>query len=118
LFPPSAENPAYTARVTVTTETFFLHAKRSSTKDIKPKQATEPAPKFKDPLADPSDELNKLIDIPGTGPRAPSAAAARIDPLNMETKTVFEMAYVQGHWQLTQQPKLKHEQLWFKYAFE
>jgi len=117
LFPPNDENPTYRARVTITTEIAFMHGRRKSTKEGESNEAPDESPEIDDPFAEKSDDWDQLIDSPGTGPRA-SAAAARIETRSLENETIFDMAYVEGHWRLVRQPELKHEQLWFKYAFE
>ena len=116
--PPSGENSSYTARVEVRTRTTFLHGKRSLKKEEEDQKAEQKKkPEIDDPLAPKNDELAELIDIPGVGPKAPPAAAV-IEPREVEDISVFELIYVDGRWQLTKQPELEHEQLWFKYAFD
>jgi len=116
LIPPDDQNSNYTARVTIVSETSFLHGKRLLQKEEK--SAAQAALEFEDPLAEETDEYRKLIELPGTGPQAPAVAPTRIEPRSLDSKTVFELAYVQGHWKLTQTPEKKHEQLWFEYAFD
>ena len=119
LFPPTEANPAYTARVSITTETSFLHGRRSGEKDQNPAVVREEPAAIDDPLEDEADEVTEFIDLPGTGPQAPAAASTRIETRTLENETVFDMIYVEGQWKLTQQAELKkHEKLWFKYAFE
>ncbi len=116
LIPPSGKNSNYSARVTVVSATSFLHGKRKIKKKEKEETAKE-EPKLDDPLAN-KEDFAEYLDIPGTGSRTPAVATAPIDTRSLDSKSVFEMVYTEGKWKLTQQPKLKHEQLWFEYAFE
>ncbi|MGI9430107.1 MAG: hypothetical protein ACR2NM_15715 [Bythopirellula sp.] len=116
-FPPTDATPNFTARVTVVSETSFLHGRRERVeKEEKPSE--KKAAKLDDPLAPKEDGYAEFVDIPGVGPGAPSAPPTRISTRSLDEESVFEMAYVDGKWELTEQPKLKHEQLWFEYAFQ
>jgi len=116
-FPPDKEHPNYRARVTITTETAFLHDKRGPKEaEAEPKEDEEP--KIDDPLNDPEDEYSKVLDGAGTGPAGGNKPAVAIEPRILESETVFELAYLDGKWKLTKQPEKKHEQLWFEYAFD
>ncbi len=116
VFPPDANHDHYTARVTVMTEAAFLHGKRKLDEEAVAAKPEE-GPKIDDPLDDKTDELNKLVDLPGAGPQAPASAPARIETRSLENTSVFELAYLDSRWQLTEKPELKHEESWFDYAF-
>jgi|GEM_PF-4999960 len=117
LLAPDQQNPNYRARVIITTKTAYLHDKRQSPQKKLAKKK-ENAPIIDDPLADPEDELAKVLEIPGTGPQTEGALSARIEPRSTVSETVFELVYREGKWQLTEQPEKTHEQLWFEYAFD
>jgi len=117
LFPPSDANATYTARVTITTEASFLHAKRQLRKGERPSSTDRKGLEIEDPLAEKS-EVTEFIDIPGTGTNIPAVAAVRIKPRTIENKTVFDLVYRKGRWKLKEQPELDHEQMWFEYAFD
>ena len=117
LIPPSDNQPNYTALVTVTTKSSYLHAKRSIKKDMK-SGATQKETEMDDLLADNTGELSKFIDVPGAGPQVASVPATKIEPRRLESQVVFEMVYLQGHWKLAAKPEEKHAQLWFEYAFD
>ena len=117
LFPPSDAKPKYTARVTVVSETSFLHGQRESIKKEE-KKPEEKAPKLDDPIAPKEDEYAEFVDIPGVGPGAPPVAPTKIDTRRVDAKSVFELEYVEGTWRLAEAPEQKHEQLWFEYALQ
>jgi len=116
LIPPNNKNSNYAARVTVVSETSFLHGKRKIKKEKKAETIKE-EPKLDDPLAN-KEDFAEYLDIPGTGSRSPIISTPPIDTRSLDSRSIFEMVYAEGKWKLTQQPKLKHEQLWFEYAFE
>ncbi len=115
LNPPDDKTPHYTASITITSEASFLHAQRKVKE--KEKAKAEKESDISDPLAD-KDDYTKFVDIPGAGPQAPGVAIPILESPTIENKSIFEMAYLNGHWMLTQTPEEKHEQLWFEYAFE
>jgi len=118
LIPPNDKNAHFTARVTVFSKASFLHAKRKPKENKKPDAAQNEKSAFEDPLAEKDDEFSKYIDIPGTGPQESIGRAIQIKPRQLDSKSVFDLAYVDGHWKLTKTPEKKYEQLWFDYAFE
>jgi len=114
---PDETTPNYTAAITVTTETSFLHGRRSAPTAAAKKGSAEELSALEDPIADDFDSADLLAQS-GIGAKGPSGITPRLETRNFENKTVFDMIYVSGKWQLTKQPELKHEQLWFEYAFE
>jgi hypothetical protein len=116
LNPPDDKTPHYTASITISSEASFLHAQRKAKE--KEKAPAEKESEIDDPLADKDDDYTKYIDIPGAGPQAPAVPTPILESPTIENKSVFKMAYLNGHWMLTQTPEKKHEQLWFEYAFE
>ncbi len=117
LIPPNEKTPYYTARVTVTSKGSFMHAKRGPKKE-KPEAEQDEESKIEDPLAEKDDDLSKYLDIPGTGSRSSSGGAVSVGPRELDIKSVFELAYIEGHWKLTKTPEKKYQQLWFEYAFD
>ena len=116
LFPPGDQNPNYTAHVTVSSKTLFLHAKRIRKANENPSANQQEKSEIEDPYAEKL-TVPDLVDIPGTGSQAPVAAPTRIEPRTIESETLFELVYSEGRWKLSNQPELEHEQLWFEYAF-
>lgn len=125
LSPPDEKNPHYTATVTVLTKISFLHSKRQ-TKKAEEKELAEKKTQAElfDPLAnDPrtrkeGSERHGLVDIPGTGSRVTGASAASTSMQNLEEESIFHLEYIQGHWQLTEQPEKESQQEWFEYALQ
>ncbi len=116
VFPPNDAQPNYTARVTIATETVLLQGRRKG----KEKKIAAPTKEstIKDPLADQFEEHRKFIDIPGSGPQASTVASPILETRSIESKSVFELEYIEKHWQLTEVPKVEYEKLWFEYAFD
>ncbi len=115
---PNGTTSYYTAKVTITTETEFIHGKRKPKNNIaekKPESQNEAG--FEDLLAEESEAAENLTEVPGTDPNAPKAFASAVEPRTMESKAEFELAYLDEKWQLQTKPEHKYEQLWFKYAF-
>lgn len=117
-FAPSDANSQYSAQITITTKTAFLHGKRPTKKSNKKDDPSDDSSGIDDPLAEQFEDEGKLLDLPGIGPQAPVTISPRVETRSLENETVFDMVYVDGYWKLTKQPELKHEQLWFEYAFE
>lgn len=117
LFPPDENNESFTAKVTITTESSFIHGKRKVTKADNSKTASDGEPEIFDPLADKSEELNKVVDIPGVGADAQRGATATVETRSLDKEAVFDMAYLDDKWKLISEPEHKYEQLWFEYAF-
>jgi len=117
LFPPDGTHPSYTARVTIVTQVAYLHGKLLANKEEKPK-IQEEKQEIDDPLEDKTDEIHRLLEFPEAGPRAPAAAAPRVETRSTDSIASFELAYAEGHWRLTQAPEKKHEASWFEYAFQ
>lgn len=116
LIPPNGENQQYTATVTITTEAEFIHGRRKTEKKDKEEKEVEQNTEYKDPREQ-SAEVEKLIDFPGAGPKAPTAPAPIIESRSLDNETVFNLAYVDQQWKLTNEPEHKYEKLWFEYAF-
>ena len=133
LFPPSEVEPNYTARVTIFSKASFLHGRREVAKKEKEQPEPEPVP-LDDPIAPKDDKYVDFVEIPHTGPGAPPVAPPKIETRSLDSKTVAELTYAEGTWELTdlklftltaegaweltEQPELKHQQLWFDYAFQ
>lgn len=118
LTPPDDDNPRYTARVTILTKSSFMHGRREFKKEIKQIKERK-ALEFEDLLdSKKKDEPIEIVDIPGAGPQASTEFVPSVESRSLDKKTVFDLVYRDGRWQLTKQPELKHELLWFKYAFQ
>jgi len=114
LIPPNDKNSNYTALVTIVSKASFLHGKRLKKKK-ETSEASKNESKIDDPLSE-QDDYSKFIDIPGTGSRP--VDTPKLETRSLDSTTVFELAYLEGHWKLTKQPEKKHEQIWFEYAFD
>ncbi len=117
IFPPDDAHANYRARVTIVMESVYLHGKRSAKEDEESEEKAKES-EIDDPLADKSVELTKLLEFPRAGPRVPAAVSPKIETRSIKNESVFELAYVEEHWQLTTKPEKKSEQLWFEYAFD
>ncbi len=117
LFPPTDEKPDFTARVKIVTKASFLHEKRIIAKEAIAKAPKDKNAEIDNPLAEQEAEMAELAPVPGVGPQAPSVSSVKIEPRVLESESVFEMVFVGGRWELTEQPELEVEQLLFQYAF-
>ncbi len=118
LIAPNGETDYYTAKVTITTQTEFIHGKRESNKKTDEKKAeSQQEPGYEDLLADDSEKVDTAAGVPEAGPEAPKAFAAAVEPRSIANESEFELAYLEEKWQLQTKPEHKYEQLWFEYAF-
>lgn len=117
VFKPSGDTDHHTAKVTITTESEFIHGKRKVDKKEASKTDQKNELNYEDPREDKSGEVQELVDFPGVGPKAPKASAPSIEPRSLENQVVFDLAYLDEQWQLQTEPEHTYEQLWFEYAF-
>ncbi|MEM8946906.1 MAG: hypothetical protein AAGD11_17155 [Planctomycetota bacterium] len=117
LIEPTDDSDRFTAKVTVTTAAEFIHGRRKVGAGEDGEASSEDKPQPEDPLSDKSDELTKLLDLPGAGPQAPTAPAPIIEPRSLDSEAVFELAYLGGKWSLQTEPEHRYEKMWFEYAF-
>lgn len=120
LFPPHDTVDHYTARIVVTSETAFIHGQRAMEEKLQSQEKQEQSlQEDVEALLDrKDDESAKMIDLKNVGPQAPDAPAADVDTRSVDNRTVFELAFLDGRWKLTNEPKFEYEKEWFKYAFE
>lgn len=118
LFPPDDAQEQYSAVVTISTESEFIHGKRNIGKKKDEKKSEDAAkPKFEDPNDADSRLVDEAFDIPGMGPKAPKTTAPPIETRTIETDQVFELIYRDQQWQLKSPPEEELGKRWFEYAF-
>ncbi len=132
LFPPDATRSHYTARVTIESETVYVHnqpfqrvdkekERQEKLERSKAQRKIEQQSEFDDPLGesynDPLAEkfLEQMEEI-GAGPRVPLVPEATIDNPQTSDRKTYDLAYLGGRWQLQTEPETDHERLWFDYA--
>ncbi len=126
LFPPDATRSHYTARVTIESETAYIHDQLFQTPDKEKKRqerlerrrvqkSLEQQSEFDDPLAE---KFMEQMEEIGAGPRVPLVPEATIDNPRTSDRTVYDLAYLDGRWPLQTEPETDHERLWFNYALE
>lgn len=116
-FPADENSEQYSAVVTITTESEFIHGKRNIGKQDEEKSEDGAKPKFEDPNDADSRLVDEAFDIPGMGPQAPKTTAPTIKARTLETEQVFELIYRDQQWQLKTQPEEELGKRWFEYAF-
>ncbi|WP_148076026.1 hypothetical protein [Bythopirellula goksoeyrii] len=129
LFPPNAEHSNYTARVTVTTKTIYVHGKpvspsknrREAQEKAKKQKAEEQAER--DPFALPGEEpITGTTTIDDEIAQIDQDPATTIDPSippqEIELKEEFDLEYKDGTWKQLNRAEEEHIQLWFDYALQ
>ena len=117
LFAPDGAQEQYSAVVTISTESEFIHGKRNIGKKDEKKSEEAAKPKFEDPNDADSRLVDEAFDIPGMGPKAPKTTAPPIETRTIETEQVFELIYRDQQWQLKSPPEEELGKRWFEYAF-
>ena len=124
LFPPDATRPNYTARVTIESETMYVHDKPLLASDRekerqellnreKARRRLEQQSDFSDPLAE--NFMDQMDEI-AAEPRLSAAPDVIIENPKSSDRKVYDLAYLKGRWQLQTEPETDHERLWFEYA--
>ena len=129
LFPPTKENSNYTARVTITSKTTFLHDKPISANEERKQKQAEVAKRVaeqkakRDPFARPGEKpitgsttiTDELIE---SNPGNSEIVAPPIPQQKLDIKEDFKLEYVDGKWKQLNRAKEEHIQLWFDYALQ
>jgi len=129
LFPPDAARKHHTARVTIESETIYVHDQPlQSLKEEKERERRERAREdfeqqagLNDPLDESADDpltqkfLSQMEDIAAKS-RVPRGPEATIETPQMSDRKVYELAFLEGRWQLLTEPETDYERLWFEYA--
>ena len=113
--PTAGSDDRYTAKVTVTSTTEFIHEKRkTSDKDQKEIKNKDQAEKLKLGNVDP---LEQVLELPGAGPQVSTVPPPKVEPRSIDNQIVFDLAYMDGKWKLQTEPDHEYQKMWFKYAF-
>jgi len=116
LFPPDSLESNYTARITITSKTFYKPAYRPFEKPSE-KDTPEIDPLIydnvleEDALTDPLN--NSLSELP----RKELITQHAPTPMpSVDDQEIFELAYIDQQWQLITQPETQRAKNWFDYA--
>ncbi len=115
---PTDLQPNYKARVTITSKTFFKPKFRPIEKHPeKTKQVVDPS-EF-DALLD-NDLLENYLDNPDWSPREREIITeeSAVSMPSISSKKIFELTYLEGHWQLITPLESDRARNWFNYALE
>ena len=124
LFPPDASRSHYTARVTIESESRYVHdrpllaserekQRQEKLKRQKELRKLEQQPEISDPLAEKFMEQMEQI---AAEPRTPLAPEVVIDNPQSSDRKVYDLAFLKGQWELQTEPETDYERLWFEYA--
>ena len=124
IFPPDDKNSYYTARVTIESETIYVHDKpllgadrekkrQGRLKQERERRKIEQESEIDDPLAE---KFMQQMEEIAAKPRTPTVPDATIDNPRATDLKVYDLAYLQGQWELRSEPETDHERLWFQYA--
>ncbi len=132
LFPPDATRSHYTARVTIESETIYVHnqpfqgnnkekERQERAERRRVQRSLEQQSEFDDPLDESYDDplaekFMKQMEEIGAGPRVSLVPEATIDNPQTSDHKIYDLAYLGGRWQLQTEPETDHERLWFEYA--
>lgn len=131
LFPPDDQRENYTAQVTIETETVFVmdSAADAAEEELEEKRRERARRNFEQQVADddplkPSEHdpledkfLTQMEEL-STKSRVPRVPEPILDTPQVNDRKVYDLAYVEGSWQLETKPEKDHERLWFEYALK
>jgi len=128
LFPPDDKKNHYTARVTIESEILYVHDNpldaMKEAEEERRKQAQESFRQQTQP-DDPLDAANEdplqqkfLSQMEGLAGKAKvkSTPPPVMDYPEVSERKVYDLAYLDGRWQLQTEVETDHERLWFEYA--
>jgi len=109
LHPPRASGSGYTAQVIIESKTAYRHELPStdqqangSDRDAKALLGNRPVEKTKEPEGD------KVLNSQET----------RLEIPRISDQKAYDLAYLEGRWQLQTEPESDYERMWFEYALE
>jgi hypothetical protein len=130
LFPPDDVKKDLTARVTIESETVYVHdepleeaeeieerRRKRAREDFR--QQVQPDDPFHEENLDPLQQkfLSQMEDLAAKR-RTPTVPTPVLDHPEMSVRKVYDLAYLDGSWQLQTKPETDHERLWFEYALK
>jgi hypothetical protein len=124
LFPPDATRPHYKARVTIESETAYIHdrpllaserekKRQERLEREKAQRKFEQQSEIADPLAE---KFMEQMEEIAAAPRTLRAPEVVIENQQASERKVYDLAYLKGQWELQTEPETDHERLWFEYA--
>lgn len=111
--PVDPAHPHPTALVTIESKTMYLPDEPVQQED---KQEEEEEPAF-EPIIDPEEEDNGLppLRVPKVRVQEPLTAAPSPSP-SIESRTTYELNFIDDRWQLQSEVESESERNWFEYA--
>ena len=131
VFPPDAEKEHYTARVVIESETMYVLEKPlDSVEEEREQRRREQARNNFEQQVNPDDPLDQaefdplqqkflsqMEDIAAES-RVPHGPEPTLETPQMIHRKVYELAYLDGQWQLLTETETDYERLWFAYALD
>lgn len=123
LLPPTADQPRYTAQVTIKSKTFYKPGKYLPEEDEElsadePPNRLDPNGEFSEGFEQPVDPAELYQVSPKMPVEKPMMVNNQVPAPQIEKQGDYELIYQDNRWQLVEEPESDQEKMWFEYALQ